>query len=198
MSTTRDYLKELSDLFVSDLHASQYYRNLTPAERADVDQRLARDAAEGFLPLVPGALEVDLERLDEAIADRLGVEMPECVKALLREVDGFVENGTTLYSMDTELLAEDTGWRPGIAAENQKAWIEFPELSHRWLLVGDNELSFFAYDLVRGEFWALDRYSPLDKQHRFNDGDDLLRFLLRTALRIAGTEPAPKRLGEDG
>ena len=118
MSTTHDYLKQLSDLFVSDLHASQYYRNLTPAERADVDQRLARDAAEGFLPLVPGALEADLELLDEAIAERLGIDMPECVKDLLRQVDGFVENGTTLYSVDTELLEGDDGWRPGIAAQN--------------------------------------------------------------------------------
>src|SRR5918912_918304 len=107
MSTTHDYLKQLSDLFVADLHASQYYRNLTPAERADVDQRLARDAAEGFLPLVPGAREADLELLEEAIAQWLGVETPECVKALLREVDGFVENGTTLYSVDTELLKEE-------------------------------------------------------------------------------------------
>ena len=67
-------------------------------------------------------------------------------------------------------------------------WIELPELSGRWLLVGDNELSFLAYDLVRGEFWALDRYS-LDEQHRFADGDELLRFLLRTALRIPEATP---------
>jgi hypothetical protein len=196
MPTIHDYLKELSDLFVSDLHASQYYRNLPPAERAGVDQRLARDAAAGFLPLVPGALEADLELLDEAIAKCLGIEMPGCVKAMLRQVDGFEENGTTLYSVDTGLLKETDGWRPGIVGQNQMFWIEFPELSHRWLLVGDNELSFFAYDLVRGEFWALDRYG-LDKQHRFNDGDDLLRFLLRTALRIPETAPDPKRLGEE-
>jgi hypothetical protein len=193
MPTIQDYLKELSDLFVSDLHASQYYRNLPPAERADVDQRLAQDAANGFLPLVPGALEADLELLDEAIAQWLGVEMPEDVKALLRKADGFVENGTTLYSVDPELLKESDGWRPGIAGQNQMFWTEFPELSQRWLLVGDNELSFFAYDLVEGEFWALDRYG-IDKQHRFIDGDDLLRFLLRTALRIAEPAPDPERL----
>ena len=193
MPTIHEYLKELSDLFVSDLHASQYYRNLPPAERAGVDQRLAQDAANGFLPLVPGALEADLELLDEAIAQWLGVEMPEDVKALLRKVDGFVENGTTLYSVDPELLKESDGWRPGIAGQNQMFWIEFPELSQRWLLVGDNELSFFAYDLVQGEFWALDRYG-IDKQHRFIDGDDLLRFLLRTALRIAEPAPEPERL----
>ncbi|MBW0000826.1 MAG: hypothetical protein JO015_17145 [Verrucomicrobia bacterium] len=183
MPTTYDYLKELSDLFVADLHTSQYYRNLPLEERAGVDQRLARDAAEGSLPLVPGAAEADLGLLDEAIAEWLGVEMPECVKALLRQVDGFVENGTTLYSVDPELLKETDGWRPGMAGQNQMFWIEFPELSHRWLLVGDNELSFFAYDLVRGEFWALDRYG-LDQQHQFADGDDLLRFMLRTALRF--------------
>lgn len=195
MPTIRDYLKELSNLFVSDLHASQYYRNLPPAERADVDQRLARDAAEGFLPLVPGALEVDLELLDEAVTQWLGVELPECIKDLLRHVDGFVENGTTLYSVDTELLKESDGWRPGLAGQNQMFWIEFPELSQRWLLVGDNELSFFAYDLVKGEFWAIDRFG-LDQQYRFIDGDDLLQFMLRTALRIPEESPPdPKRLG---
>src|SRR4051812_22809359 len=104
MSTTRDYLKELSDLFVSDLHASQYYRSLAPTERASVDQRLEDDAARGFLPLVPGALETDLDALEEAMVTRLGVEVPVPVRGLLREVDGFVENGTVLYSVDAELV----------------------------------------------------------------------------------------------
>lgn len=196
MPTIHDYLKELSDLFVSDLHASQYYRNLPPAERAGVDQRLAQDAAKGFLPLVPGALEADLELLDEASAQWFGVQMPECVKALLRQVDGFEENGTTLYSVDTGLLKDNDGWRPGILAENQAFRNEFPEAGDCWLLVGDNELSFFAYDLIRGEFWAVDKYG-LERQHRFDDGDDLLRFVLRTALRIPEMEPDTGFLGED-
>ena len=188
MSTTRDYLKELSDLFVSDLHTSQYYRSLTAAERAEVDRRLADDAARGLLPLVPGALATDLAALEEALAARLGIWLPEAIKALLREVDGFVENGTVLYSVDAELTEGESGARPGILAENELAWRDFPELSNRWLLVGDNELSFFGYDLDHDEFWALERYS-LRKQHEFVTGGELLCFLLRTALRLPEAAP---------
>lgn len=182
MPSTRDYLKQLSDSFVADLHNSQYYRDLTPEERAGLDQRLARETAEGWLPLVPGASESDLDRLDEALAEGLGIQLPEPVKALLRQVDGFTENGISLYGVNPELMDGETGYRPGIFSETRALWTEFPEARRRWLLVADSDLSFFAHDLDKAGFWALDRVS-LEKQHEFADGDDLLRFLVKTALR---------------
>ena len=183
MHTLRDYLKELSDLFVSDLHASAYYRGLPPAERARVDRRLDNDAAEGFLPLVPGALACDVELLAEEVEARLGIEMPAAIEFLLREADGFVENGTTLYCIDAELTEGEAAARPGIVAENERLWHDVPELAKRWLAVGDNELSVFACRLEDESWWALDR-SSFTSQHRFDGPEDLLRFMLRTALRL--------------
>ncbi|HEY0791061.1 MAG TPA: YrhA family protein [Chthoniobacterales bacterium] len=196
MHTIRDYLKELSDLFVSDLHASAYYRGLPPAERARVDRRLINDAAEGFFPLVPGALASDVELLAEEVEARLGIEMPAALEFLLGEIDGFVENGTTFYSIDTELTEGEPAARPGIVAENERLWHDVPELAKRWLAVGDNELSLFACRLDDESWWALDR-SSFTTQHQFDGPEGLLRFMLRTALRLP-LEGAEGRVADPG
>ena len=66
MNLDTDLLRELSDLFVSDLRASQYYNQLSSDERANLEHRLAKDAARGGRPLLPGALPEDIERTPRA------------------------------------------------------------------------------------------------------------------------------------
>ncbi|HXM01744.1 MAG TPA: hypothetical protein VN939_04025, partial [Chthoniobacterales bacterium] len=64
MNLNTDLLSELSNLFVSDLRASQYYLQLSSDERTNLENRLARDAARGGRSLLPGALPEDINRTE--------------------------------------------------------------------------------------------------------------------------------------
>src|SRR6267378_278895 len=97
------YLKELSHLFVEDLKRSDYYRKLPDNEQRDLDDRIASELAEGRYPLLPGAEEEDLQKLSKAIQQKLHVRLPVEVIDILRQVDGFCENGVSFYGVDGKL-----------------------------------------------------------------------------------------------
>src|SRR5438132_9902414 len=99
MSLNRRYLKELSELFVADLKRSDYYRRLPNDQQRELDDRLVEEASRGLFPLLPGADEEELRRLSKAIDEDLHVQMPEAVIDILRQVDGFTENGVSLYGV---------------------------------------------------------------------------------------------------
>src|ERR1700730_7503213 len=103
MPLNAKYLKELSHLFVEDLKRSDYYRQLPDSERRDLDDRISSELAEGRHPLLPGAEEEDLQKLSKAIQQKLHVRLPVEVIDVLRQVDGFSENGVTLYGIDPKL-----------------------------------------------------------------------------------------------
>ena len=76
MPLNTHYLKELSDLFVEDLKRSDYYRRLPENEQRDLDGRLATEASQGLYPLLPGADETELQKLSEAVHEKLRVRLP--------------------------------------------------------------------------------------------------------------------------
>jgi hypothetical protein len=100
MPLNAHYLKELSALFVEDLKRSDYYRTLPENQRLDLDDRLASEASQGLYPLLPGADEAALQRLSEALHKKLHLQLPACVVDILRQVDGFSENGVALFGVD--------------------------------------------------------------------------------------------------
>ncbi len=61
-------------------------------------------------------------------------------------IDGFVENGVSLYGADKDLNEEETV--PGLVAQNVALWSAFPESAQKYLFVGDSELWFFAYEIA--------------------------------------------------
>ena len=176
-------LRELSDLFVGDLRASQYYQQLSPEDRTTLESRLARDAARGSRPLVPGALPEDIERTEQLALDELGIDLPMELRDIFAEVDGFSENGVSLYGTDQDLPDEQT-YGPTIIAENLSLWSAMPETAEKYLFIGDSDLWYFGFDLESNQFVVLSR-SSLEPVYSFGSAADMVNDMLSQALRIS-------------
>ncbi len=153
MNLNEQLLRELSDLFLGDLRSSEYYRALPADDRANLEKQLARDAANGVRPLVPGASPDQIAKLCARSEAELGVTLPASLLRVLTVVDGFVENGLSLYGVDRESTEDETV--PGLIAQNPALWSTFPETAQKYLFVGDSELWFFAYEIPTATYVAL-------------------------------------------
>lgn len=182
MHVKPELLRELSDLFVGDLRASQYYQQLSPEDRATLESRLARDAARGSRPLVPGALPEDIERIEQLAHDELGLDLPIELRDIFAEVDGFSENGVSLYGTDQDLPDEQT-YGPTIIAENLSLWSAMPGTAEKYLFIGDSDLWYFGFDLETGQFVVLSR-SSLEPVQSFASAAEMVNDMLSQALRI--------------
>jgi len=186
MHLKTELLRELSDLFVGDLRASQYYHQLSPEDRTTLENRLAGDAARGNRPLVPGALPEDIERTEQTSHDELGIGLPTELLEIFAEVDGFSENGVSLYGTDQDLPDEQT-YGPTIVAENLSLWSAMPETTEKYLFTGDSDLWYFAFDLESKQFVVLSR-STLEPVHSFGSAAEMINDMLMQALRINSEE----------
>jgi hypothetical protein len=187
MPLNTSYLKELSDLFVDDLKRSDYYRRLPKNQQIDLDNRLTSEASQGMYPLLPGADEAELERLSEAFNERLHLQLPPAVIDILRQVDGFAENGVSLYGVDGELREDKFDSGPGLLAENLVNWSGFPETIQKYLFVGDSDLWHFAIELATGHPVALHK-ATLKQAHRFSTMEELVNDMMQQALGDFGEE----------
>lgn len=182
MNLNTDLLSELSNLFVSDLRASQYYLQLSSEERTNLENRLASDAARGGRSLLPGALAEDIKRTEQAAQAELGIDLPGELRDLFTEVDGFSENGVSLYGTDQDLPAEQA-YGPTIVAENLSLWSVMPETARKYLFIGDSDLWYFGFDLGSKQYVVLSR-STLQPVHTFGSAADMVNDMLNQALRI--------------
>jgi hypothetical protein len=181
MALNTRYLQELSDLFVYDLKRSQYYRKLPEHERHDLDDQIEEEASQGRHPLLPGSDEEALERLSEAVKKKLSIPLPSSFARILRQVDGFVENGVSLYGVDAEFRDDQFDSAPGLLAENLVKWSNFAEMIQKYLFFGDADLWFFALELDTGRAVALER-STLKPQHYFSAVEEMVDDMMRQAL----------------
>jgi hypothetical protein len=187
MPLNEQYLQDLSDLFVQDLRGSEFYRNLSEQEKQEVEQRLHEETLQGRRPLLPGADEADLAQLRGVVEQELGVKLPVPVQDVLRQVDGFVENGVTLYGVDAEIRGNEFDNGPGLVAENSVNWSDTPDTAGRYLFVGDSDLWFFAIELETGRPVVLDR-SSLARKHQFSSVEEMVDDMLKQALGIFGDD----------
>ena len=194
MNLNTDLLSELSNLFVSDLRASQYYLQLSSDERTNLENRLARDAARGGRSLLPGALPEDIERTEQAAQDELGIDLPAELRDIFTEVDGFSENGVSLYGTDQD-LPDEQAYGPTIVAENLSLWSVMPDTARKYLFIGDSDLWYFVFELGNKQYVVLSR-STLEPVHSFGSAADMVNDMLNQALRIdfeTDNEPTPNR-----
>ena len=185
MALNEQYLQDLSDLFVQDLRGSDYYRNLSQAEKNELEQRLHEESLHGRYPLLPGADEEDLAELRKIAEQELGITLPVSIEEVLRQVDGFVENGVTLYGVDAEIRDTEFESGPGFIAENSVTWSDTPETARRYLFVGDSDLWYFAIEIETGLPVVLDR-SSLAQEHSFSSFEEMVEDMLKQALGIFG------------
>jgi hypothetical protein len=181
MSLNPDYLQELSDLFVADVRKSAYYANLSEIQRGQFDAQVEDEGMRGLHPLLPGAAEEELERLSKAMRKELGIILPIAAVEVLRQVDGFVENGVSLYGVDPEFRDDHFDSGPGILAENQAKWSGYADTAQRYLFIGDSDLWFFAIEMNSARSVALDR-STLAPEHSFKTVEEMVNDMMRQAL----------------
>ena len=189
MNLKTDLLRTLSDLFVSDLRASQYYLQLTAGEQTSLEDRLTKDAARGGRPLLPGALPEDVQRTEQEAQDQLGFKLPAELRDIFAELDGFSENGVCLYGTD-QGLSGDLAYGPTIVAENLSLWSVVPDTARKYLFIGDSDLWYFVFDLTTRQYVVLSR-STLQQVHTFVSAAGMVNDMLSQALRIAPDQPIP-------
>jgi hypothetical protein len=187
MPLNTHYLKELSDLFVEDLKRSDYYRKLPENEQRNLDARLTAEVSQGLYPLLPGADDAELQKLSEAVQEKLGVHLPPALADILRQVDGFVEDGVSLYGVDGDLRDDRFDSGPGLLAENLLNRSGFPETIQKYLFVGDSDLWHFAIELATGIGVALHK-STLKQAHRFSSVEELVNNMMQQALGDFGDD----------
>jgi hypothetical protein len=187
MALNTRYLQELSELFVHDLKWSQYYRKLPEHERHNLDDQIAEEASQGNYPLLPGGNEEALARLSEAVKNELNISLPSSITDILRQVDGFVENGVSLYGIDAEFRDDQFESGPGLLAENLVKWSNFTKLIRKYLLLGDSDLWFFALELETGRAVALQRSTLKPKQY-FSTVEEMVDDMMQQALGYFGNE----------
>src|SRR6266481_1649687 len=181
MPLNSDYLQELSDLFVADVRKSAYYAKLSEKQRREFEAKVEEEEVQGAHPLLPGAAEEELDRLSKAIRKELGILLPNGVTDILRQVDGFVENGVSLYGVDAEFRDDQFDSGPGLLAENLVKWSSFAEMIQKYLFFGDSDLWFFALELNSGRAVALQR-STLKPKHYFSAVEEMVNDMMRQAL----------------
>jgi hypothetical protein len=190
MKLNHSLLVRLSKKYVHDLRRSTYYKELTPAERAALEERLIVDAQDGSLPLLPGALEDDLDWFQDCAEAELGVTLPPSWLEILQEIDGFVENGVTFYAIDPWLYGDDDESTAGIIAETRAFWASYPNSDGRFVLLADSDLFYYAFEITGSKFVALSR-TTLELVHQFESAADLANDLLRQALGDWSEEQEP-------
>ena len=195
MPINQRYLTELSDLFIEDLRHSEYYRNLPMAERNELEARIEQEAAGGARPLLPGATATELAALAQAVKARLGVELPLSYQNILRTIDGFAENGVTLYCVDPDFREDGFDSGPGLLTENEVFWAGLPETAGRYLFVGESDLWLFAVDLPSAAYVALDRHT-LEQAYRFADAEEMVNDMLSQSLADSDEEGFDDRPAE--
>jgi hypothetical protein len=186
MKLNQQLLQELSELYLSDLRSSEFYRGLAAGDQANLERQLIRDASSGALPLVPGASADQIAKISARSESELGVKLPPSLLQVLMVVDGFVENGVSMYGADQENEEDETV--PGLVAQNVALWSAFPEAAQKYLFVGDSELWFFAYEILTSTYVALSR-SSISPVHRFSGIEALINDMLAQALGHFGEEP---------
>jgi hypothetical protein len=182
MNLNTDLLNELSELFVNDLRGSQYYLQLSSDERTNLEQRLARDIARGGRPLLPGALPEDVDRTEHAAQEELGIKLPAELRDIFTELDGFSENGVSLFGTDQD-LPDEQAYGPAIVAENLSLWSVMPETARKYLFIGDSDLWYFVFDLGTKEYMVLSRVT-LSPVHVHASAADMVNDMLKQALQI--------------
>lgn len=176
-------LDQLSDRFLNDLRASQYYLGLSDREKNELEQRLNRDIAKGNRPLLPGADPADIKLVKELAQKELKTNLPPEITDILSEVDGFSENGVCLYGADQEPPDEGTyaTTYATIVAENLSLWDGEPTLSDKYLFLGDSELSYFTFHLSTKQSISLSRAS-LEPDLTYRSLEDMVNHMLTLAL----------------
>jgi hypothetical protein len=187
MSLNKTYLQELSALFVEDVRRSAYYAKLSEKEREEFEARIREESSHGLYPLLPGANEVELERLSAAFREELGTILPIAVVEVLSRIDGFVENGVSLYGVDPGFREDHFDSGPGILSENLAYWGGYLEAAQRYLFLGDSDLWFFVFDLKNQAPLLLDRIR-LRPKHRFDTVEEMVNEMMRQALGHPGAD----------
>jgi hypothetical protein len=181
MPLNSDYLQELSDLFVADVRKSAYYAQLSDKERGQFDAQVEDEEMRGLHPLLPGAAEEELAELSKAVRKELGILLPTAAVEILRQVDGFVENGVSLYGVDPEFRDDHFDSGPGILAENQAKWSAYADMAQSYLFIGDSDLWFFVIEMNSGQPLALNR-STFTPEHSFGTVEEMVNDMMRQAL----------------
>ncbi len=127
-----------------------------------------------------GATRKEIQLFLEKCRTELNVDAPDEYLKILEVVNGIEFNGFILYGIDEELLDTQPNQPVNGMIEYNKMWYE-NEWQKQYLFLGESDISWFAYDLVKGQYCELDNSSG-EETEAFDCVDSLVEKILCDAL----------------
>lgn len=138
-----------------------------------VRARYRRDADE---ELRAGASEAEVQQLKDKVSDRYGVDLPDGFLGLLRQVNGFGNDGYGFYASAPLFSASDDEWpaEEGLIEANEGMEMDGVALPNA-VCLGYGEDNFFGINRSTSELWMFDEYKKPVK--RFKSFEDMFSFM---------------------
>ena len=127
-----------------------------------------------------GATMEEIQSFLEKSKTELKVDVPDEYLKILQVVNGIEFNGFILYGIDEELLDVQQNQSINGMIENNKIWYE-NEWQKKYLFFGESDISWYVYDLVKGQYCELDNPSG-EEIEVFENAECLVEKLLCDAL----------------
>ncbi len=127
-----------------------------------------------------GATMKEIQLFLEKCRTELNVDAPDEYLKILEAVNGIEFNGFILYGIDEELLDTQPNQSVNGMIEYNKIWYE-NEWQKQYLFLGESDISWFVYDLAKGQYCELDNPSG-EETEAFDCADSLVEKILCDAL----------------
>lgn len=118
-----------------------------------------------------GAGEEELEALKEAAKEE-GEEIPEDYLEVLKRIDGYENNGYSLYGTERE-------GRKGIISMNQ-IWHENQE-QKKYVFIGESDINWYVYEREEKKYLQLDKPSG-EVYGEYESGEEMAEEVIRESM----------------
>jgi len=105
-----------------------------------------------------GATAEEIRLFIKKATDELRVDLPDGYVKILEVVNGIEFNGFILYGIDQYLLGRQQNQTINGLIEYNKIWYE-NEWQKRYIFLGESNISWYVYDLVKHQYFELDNPS---------------------------------------
>lgn len=127
-----------------------------------------------------GATEEELQNFIKLLNNQLNIQLPNDYKKILKFVNGLEFNGFILYGIDEVLLQKPPNQAIYGLVEYNEIWYE-NEWQKQYVFLGESNISWYAYDVVRCRYCELDNPSG-SLIEEYNNLESLLEKMLSDAL----------------
>ena len=105
-----------------------------------------------------GAANEEIREFTYKVQSKFNYSIPEEYLNFLKEVNGIEFNGFIIYGIDQELLEHEVNQQINGLISFNEIWYE-NESQRQYIFLGESNISWYCFDLLKGEYVELDNPS---------------------------------------